>query len=128
MKKFLLVLTTMLFAIVALAGCGANNKQSSNEKVIKVGATTVPHAEILEQVKEDLAKDGIKLEIVEYSDYVQPNLNLNDKELDANYFQHVPYLDDFNAQNGTHIVSVAGIHVEPLGIYAGKLSSLSEIK
>ena len=75
MKKFLLILTTMLFAIVALAGCGADNKQGQN-KVIKVGATSVPHAEILEQIKDDLKKDGITLEIVEYSDYVQPNLNL----------------------------------------------------
>ena len=98
MKKFLLILTTMLFAIVALAGCGADNKQGQN-KVIKVGATSVPHAEILEQIKDDLKKDGITLEIVEYSDYVQPNLNLNDKELDANYFQHIPYLEDFVKQH-----------------------------
>jgi len=129
MKKFLLVLTTMLFAIVALAGCGANNKQSSNEKVIKVGATTVPHAEILEQVKEDLAKDGIKLEIVEYSDYVQPNLNLNDKELDANYFQHVPYLEDFIKQHPeVKLISAGGIHIEPMGVYSKKVKKLDELK
>ncbi|MBQ1855776.1 MAG: MetQ/NlpA family ABC transporter substrate-binding protein [Anaerovibrio sp.] len=129
MKKFLLVLTTMLFAIVALAGCGANDKQASQGKVIKVGATSVPHAEILEQVKEDLQKDGIKLEIVEYSDYVQPNLNLNDKELDANYFQHIPYLEDFVKQHPeVKLVNAGGIHIEPMGIYSKKVKNLKDLK
>ena len=127
MKKLLVVLAALAVAIFALAGCGGNNQAANNTKVLKVGATSVPHAEILEQIKDDLKKDGIELQIVEYSDYIQPNLNLNDKELDANYFQHIPYLDDFNAQNGTHIVSVAAIHVEPLGIYGGKQTSLDAI-
>ncbi len=128
MKKFLLILTTMLFAIAALAGCGADNKQGQN-KVIKVGATSVPHAEILEQIKDDLKKDGITLEIVEYSDYVQPNLNLNDKELDANYFQHIPYLEDFVKQHPeVKLVNAAGIHIEPMGIYSKKVKNLKDLK
>ena len=99
-----------------------------NGAEISVAASPTPHAEVLAVAKDILAQKGITLKIVEFTDYVQPNNVVESGEIDANYFQHVPYLDDFNAQNGTHIVSVAGIHVEPLGIYAGKLSSLSEIK
>jgi len=91
---------------------------------ISVAASPTPHAEILEVAKGLLAEKGIELEIVEFTDYVQPNNVVESGDLDANYFQHVPYLDDFNAQNGTHLVSVAAIHVEPMGIYGGKLNSL----
>ena len=99
-----------------------------NGAEISVAASPTPHAEVLAVAKDILAQKGITLKIVEFTDYVQPNNVVESGEIDANYFQHVPYLDDFNEQNGTHIVSVAGIHVEPLGIYAGKLSSLSDIK
>ena len=99
-----------------------------NGAEISVAASPTPHAEVLAVAKDILAQKGITLNIVEFTDYVQPNNVVESGEIDANYFQHVPYLDDFNDQNGTHIVSVAGIHVEPLGIYAGKLSSLSDIK
>ena len=95
---------------------------------ITVAASPTPHAEILKIAQGILAEKDITLDIKEFTDYVQPNNVVESGEIDANYFQHVPYLDDFNAQNGTHIVSVAGIHVEPLGIYSGKLSSLSDIK
>ncbi|MDD6981058.1 MAG: MetQ/NlpA family ABC transporter substrate-binding protein [Clostridia bacterium] len=95
---------------------------------IKVAASPTPHADILRVVKDILAARGITLEIVEYQDYVIPNNVVESGEVDANYFQHVPYLDDFNTENGTHIVSVAVIHVEPLGIYGGKQSSLDPIK
>lgn len=95
---------------------------------IKVAASPTPHADILRVVKDILAARGITLEIVEYQDYVIPNNVVESGEVGANYFQHVPYLDDFNAENGTHIVSVAVIHVEPLGIYGGKQSSLDPIK
>jgi len=97
-------------------------------QTVKVAASPTPHAEILAIAKEILAKKDITLEIVEFTDYVQPNNVVQSGELDANYFQHVPYLDDFNEQNKTTIVSVAAIHVEPMGIYGGKLSSLEEIK
>ena len=95
---------------------------------IKVAASPTPHADILRVVKDILAARGITLEIVEYQDYVIPNNVVESGEVDANYFQHVPYLNDFNAENGTHIVSVAVIHVEPLGIYGGKQTTLDPIK
>jgi D-methionine transport system substrate-binding protein len=95
---------------------------------LKVGATPVPHAEILKVAQAELAKQNIKLEIVEYTDYVQPNVALNSKELDANFFQHVPYLNDFNSKNGTDLFSLVAVHFEPLGLYPGKTKSLADLK
>ena len=95
---------------------------------ITVAATPSPHAEVLAVAKEILAEKDITLTIKEFTDYVQPNNVVESGEIDANYFQHVPYLDDFNAQNGTHIVSVAVIHVEPLGLYGGKQTTLDALK
>ena len=93
----------------------------------KVAASPAPHAEILAVAKDILAKKNITLDIVEFTDYVQPNNVVDGGELDANYFQHQPYLDDFNKQNGTKVVSVAAIHNEPMGLYAGKTSSLDGV-
>ena len=95
---------------------------------ISVAASPAPHAEILEIAKDILSEKDIPLKIVEFTDYVQPNNVVESGEIDANYFQHVPYLDDFNNENGTHIVSVGGIHVEPMGIYGGKQTNLDAIK
>lgn len=97
------------------------------EETIRVGASVTPHAEILEVVKPILAEQGYELEIVEYNDYILPNTATESGEIMANYFQHQPYLDDFNAENDTHLVSVAAIHYEPFGIYAGKRDSLEDI-
>ncbi len=97
-------------------------------KTISVAASPTPHAEILAIAKDILSAKGIKLDIQEYNDYVVPNNIVEDGTVLANYFQHVPYLDDFNAENGTHLVSVAAIHVEPLGLYGGKQSSLDKLK
>lgn len=97
-------------------------------ETITVAASPAPHSEILEVAKEILAAKNITLDIKEFTDYVQPNNVVESGEVDANYFQHTPYLDDFNEQNGTHIVSVAAIHVEPLGIYGGKQNTLDAIK
>lgn len=97
-------------------------------EVLKVGASITPHAEILAQVKDTLAQEGYDLQVVEYNDYVLPNTALEDDELDANFFQHQPYLDDFNAENGTHLVSVAAVHFEPFGLYAGKTDSIANLK
>lgn len=105
-----------------------SDAQAEDDKVIKVGASVTPHAEILEQVKDTLAEQGYTLEIVEYNDYVLPNTALEAGDLDANFFQHQPYLDDFNAENGTHLVSVAKVHFEPFGIYAGKTDSLDALQ
>ena len=97
-------------------------------QTVTVAASPTPHAEILAIAKDILAEKGITLEVTEFTDYVQPNNVVESGEIDANYFQHVPYLDDFNAQNGTHLTSVAAIHVEPLGIYGGKQTSLDPLK
>ena len=135
-----LIIITALTAGV-LTGCGQssgtvskdeNSEQTSEiEKElepIRVGAGVTPHAEILREIQDDLEEKGYALEVVEYNDYVLPNTALEDGDLDANYFQHKPYLDDFNAENGTHIVGVANVHFEPLGIYAGKTKSLADLK
>ncbi|MDW5300233.1 MAG: MetQ/NlpA family ABC transporter substrate-binding protein [Sedimentibacter sp.] len=139
-KLFILVLVVAL-SLTIFAGCQKNeeapaqtpsNETPAAEKPaeltkITVAASPVPHAEILEQVKTDLAEKGYELEIVEFSDYVQPNLVVDAGDIDANFFQHKPYLDDFNAENGTKIVSVAAVHYEPLGIYPGKSDDLANI-
>ena len=137
MKKFAALIASLLLVVFAVAGCGSDNKQaassssssSSQGKVLKVGATAVPHAEILEVVKPLLAKEGIDLQIVEFSDYVQPNLALNDKELDANFFQHAPYLENFMIEHSdVKLANAGGIHIEPMGIYSKKIKSLNELK
>ena len=119
-----LILALALTSAIALTGCGS---KESDEKVIKVGATPAPHAEVLEVVKDKLAEEGYTLEIVEYNDYILPNRAVSEGEIDANYFQHKPYLDSFNEQNGTNLVSAGAIHYEPFGIYAGKTASLEEL-
>ncbi len=123
-KKIVSVLLAVSVVATLLSGCG--KKESDN--VIKVGATPTPHAEILKVIEDNLAEKGYTLEVVEYNDYIIPNTATESGELDANYFQHQPYLDDFNAENGTHLVAVAGVHFEPFGIYAGKTKSLDELK
>lgn len=115
---------------LVIAGCGSD-KQSEKAAspapsvTIKVGASPVPHAEILGNVKEALAKEGINLQVIEFTDYVQPNLALNDKELDANFFQHQPYLDNFNSEHNLKLVSAGAVHLEPMGVYSSKLKDLS---
>ncbi len=125
MKKVLSVILALALLSCALcfAGCG-----EKNENVIKVGASPAPHAEILEVCKEILAEQGITLEIVEFTDYVQPNTATESGEIMANYFQHVKYLGDFNKENGTHLVSAASIHYEPFGLYAGKTDAIADLK
>ncbi len=123
-------LCAIAFAVVCVAGlaaCGQSGSSADGDKTIKVGASPTPHAEILNAVKDELAKDGYTLEVVEYNDYIQPNTALEDGQLDANYFQHVTYLNDFNEENGTHLVDAADIHFEPFGLYAGKTSSLDAL-
>ena len=135
MKKItsLILALVLAFSLVSLSACGDKatddkNSDSADDKVITVGASATPHAEILEQVKQVLADEGYELKIVTYDDYVLPNQALADGTLDANYFQHKPYLDDFNAENNTHIVSVSAIHVEPMGLYGGLQTSLDALK
>lgn len=119
MKKII----ALAIALVLVLSCAA-----LAETKLKVGATPAPHAEILEIVKDILAEQDITLEIVQYNDYVIPNTAVENGDIDANYFQHVLYLGNFNEENGTHLVEVAKIHYEPFGIYAGKTASLEELE
>ena len=129
MKKTLCIVLAIVLALAALTGCGSSSSAASaaDDKIIKVGASATPHAEVLEAVKEAVKAEGYELEIVIYDDYVLPNKALADGELDANYFQHTPYLNSYNASNGTNLVSAALIHYEPFGVYANGVSALSEL-
>lgn len=129
MKKAGILFVTIILAVGVIAGCGKKEEslKEKNLEKITVGASPVPHAQILEYAKKSLKEKGYELEIVEFTDYVQPNKALLSKELDANYFQHQPYLDDYNKKNKTDILGLAGIHYEPLGLYGGKTKSLDQI-
>ena len=136
MKKLLLVLTAVFF----LLACGGTKEESKGtegaskdsaatktEKLV-IGATPVPHQELLELVKEDLKAQGVELEIVQFNDYIQPNKLLGTKELDANFFQHVPYMEQFGKENNLDLVSVGGVHVEPMAVYSKKIKNLNDLK
>ena len=146
MKKTLSIVLALVLALAALTGCGsAASAPAATEapaaadtaadaaeapaelEVIKVGASATPHAEILESVKDALAAEGYDLQVVIYDDYILPNKALADGELDANYFQHTPYLNSYNASNGTDLVSAALIHYEPFGIYGNGVTSLADL-
>ena len=115
-------------APAASSSADASSSAASGETVkLKVGATPAPHAEILEQVKPILAEQGIDLEIVQYNDYNTPNDAVEDGSLDANYFQHITYMNDYNEKNGTHLVNAGTIHYEPFGLYAGKTASIDAL-
>lgn len=149
MKKVLAIVLALTL-VFALAACGsaetatadptaapaeetaeaeatAEATEETANEVITVGASSTPHAEILEQIKPLLAEEGYDLEIVIFDDYVLPNTALEDGELDANYFQHTPYLDSFNESNGTHLVAAASIHYEPFGLWGNGLASLDDV-
>ena len=124
MKKFLAVLLTGAIAAGVLPGCGG---KGADDKVIKVAASATPHAELLEQAKPILTEKGYDLQVTVYDDYIQPNEVVEGGDFDANYFQHIPYLDSFNEEKGTHLVNAGGIHYEPFGIYPGTKSDLSAV-
>jgi len=144
MKKVCTIALSALLALSLLAGCGSSSGSSASAPaasgsaagsaapaetvILKVGASITPHAEILAQCKPILAEQGIDLEVVEYTDYVQPNTAVEEGDLDANYFQHVNYLNWFNGDYGTHLVSACTVHYEPFGIYAGKVSAIADLK
>ncbi|MDR2610843.1 MAG: MetQ/NlpA family ABC transporter substrate-binding protein [Clostridiales Family XIII bacterium] len=135
-KTIIVALIVLALAFAGLSACGKDKDDSAGadeggakENVtITVGASPTPHAEILNEVVSDLAEQGITLKVQEFTDYVLPNTALDEGELDANYFQHTPYLDEFNAEKGTKIVSIAPIHYEPFGVYPGKSKSLADIQ
>lgn len=129
MKK--LLLTAVLIGSIATSaiGCGAKaeTKKTVEKTKIVIGASSTPHAEILEQVKPILKKAGFDLEIKVFDDYVLPNTGVNEGSLDANFFQHVPYLTEFNAKNGTKLVPTVKVHVEPLGVYSKKIKDIKNV-
>ena len=125
MKKIISLVLALTLALALFASCG---EKKLSEKTIIVGASATPHAEILEQVKEALAAEGYTLEIKIFDDYVLPNIALQDGEIDANYFQHTPYLNSFNASNKTDLVSAALIHYEPFGLYGNGVASVADAK
>ena len=137
MKKLLLIFSALLLVVFA-AGCGGDNKPASSgapassggaKVTLKVGASPMPHAELLEQVKPILAKQNIDLKVIEFSDYIQPNMALGDKELDANFFQHEPYLLNFiDEHKNLKLKNAGGVHVEPMGVYSKKIKKLDELK
>lgn len=118
------IILSLVIGSIALTGCGGKD---GDDKTIKVGASPAPHAEILKEVESELEKDGYKLEVVEFQDYVQPNKALDAGDIDANYFQHKPYMDEFNAKQETELVSIGAIHYEPLGLYQGEKKSIDEL-
>ncbi|QHW30368.1 ABC transporter substrate-binding protein [Paenibacillus rhizovicinus] len=142
-KASLTILALVLIAVLSACGAknndnagnsagsnttGAGNNAGTKEITLKVGASPVPHAEILNFIKPALKEQGINLEVVEFNDYVQPNTQLHEKQLDANFFQHAPYLEGFNKDKGYDLVSVAGVHIEPFGGYSKKVKSMDELK
>ena len=143
MKKLTSLLLSGVLTAGLLTGCGGTSSQPSTAPsapqdsatpssslegtTIKVGASPAPHAEILEVVKDILAEQGVTLEIVEFNDYIIPNTAVESGELDANYFQHITYMNEFNESDGTHLVSAAEVHYEPFGLYAGKTDSIDAL-
>lgn len=135
MKRKLLALALALGLTATLAACGGSGSPSGSASgsapaetvTLKVAASATPHAGILNAVKDVLAQQGIDLQVTEYGDYVVPNTAVEEGSEDANYFQHLPYLDNFNTENGTHLVSAGGVHIEPMGVYAGKTKTLADL-
>ena len=133
--KKIIALAAAAALTLSLAACSGNNSSSTADNsssdasstVIRVGASPSPHAEILEFAKDQLAAKGYELEIVEFTDYVMPNVALYEGDLDANFFQHTPYIDNYNGQNGTDLVSACKVHFEPMGLYSETLTSVSDV-
>ena len=130
-KLSVLAAVTLVAAAAFVSGCGSNAPAGGTEitknTVVTVAATPVPHSEILNEIKPLLAKEGIDLKIIEFTDYVKPNLALADKEVDATFHQHLPFLEKFNAEHNTNLVSAGNVHIEPMGVYSHKIKTLSDL-
>jgi D-methionine transport system substrate-binding protein len=132
MKKLISVFLIALLTLTAV-GCSKESNESisnngSQTEVIKIGVTPEPHGRIVQLIKDDLKEEGIEIEIVEFTDYVTPNLALNDGDLDANFFQHEPYLNDFIKEKNVNLVSIGAVHIEPMGLYSSKYESIDQIE
>ncbi|MCI1208596.1 MAG: MetQ/NlpA family ABC transporter substrate-binding protein [Treponema sp.] len=127
MKKNLTTAAAVLAATLIALPVFSGGSKDKDKRVLTIGATPEPHAEILNLVKDDLAKEGITLKVVEFTDYVTPNEAVESGEIDGNYFQHAPYMETFNKEKGYHLVSVAGVHIEPLALYSKKYTKTADI-
>lgn len=130
-KRFSILAAVLVLALGILTACGGGSDSGSGDsadKTIKVAASPTPHAEILNAISDELAADGWTLEVIEFDDYVQPNVATTDGDVDANYFQHVPYLDEYNEQNGTDLVAVGNVHYEAMGVYKGTKDSFDALE
>lgn len=130
-KLSVLAAVTLVAAAAFVSGCGSNapagGTETTKNTVVTVAATPVPHSEILNEIKPLLAKEGIDLKIIEFTDYVKPNLALADKEVDATFHQHLPFLEKFNAEHNTNLISAGNVHIEPMGVYSHKIKTLSDL-
>ena len=132
-RKFSILALVLVLALGALSACGGGSSSGSEggddsaDKTIKVAASPTPHAEILGSISDALAEEGWTLEVVEFEDYVQPNVATTEGDVDANYFQHVPYLDEYNTENGTDLVAVGNVHYEAMGVYKGSKDSFDAL-
>lgn len=128
MKKTKLLSLVLAGALtLGLVGCGGSTEKKEDDKVIKIGVTSVPHEEIVNAIKPLVEEKGYTLKITPFDDYNTPNTAVYEGELDANYFQHIPYLEEFNVEHGTNLVNAGGIHIEPIGVYSKKYTSLDEL-
>jgi D-methionine transport system substrate-binding protein len=130
MEPFMVVRRAILvlgLAVMTLAACGPKEPKASAPNTLTVAATAIPHAEILEFIKPKLAAEGLNIEIKVFNDYVQPNTQVAEKRIDVNYFETLPYLNDFNREKGTTLVTITGVHVEPIGAYSAKWKSIAEV-
>ncbi len=124
MKKISLIFLTLILTFALFTGCG----KEENSNKIKIGVSPVPHSEIIEFIKDDLEKDGVEVEIVEFTDYLIPNKALDDKDIDANFFQHEPYMNDFREKENLDIVSLGAVHIEPMGLFSTKYDNINDLK
>jgi len=124
LKKISLIFLTLILTFTLFTGCG----KEENSNKIKIGVSPVPHSEIIEFIKDDLEKDGVEVEIVEFTDYIIPNKALDDKDIDANFFQHEPYMNDFREKEDLDIVSLGAVHIEPMGLFSTKHDNINDLK
>lgn len=127
-KRFSIIAAVLVLTLSILTACGGGGGASEEDKTIKVAASPTPHAEILNSISDALAEEGWTLEVIEFDDYVQPNVATTDGDVDANYFQHIPYLDQYNDENGTTLVPVGNVHYEAMGAYKGTKDSFDALE
>lgn len=125
MKKFTLVTLIIILVSTSLVGC---SKSENSDNLIRMGVSPRPHRELIEFIEEDLKEEGIELKIIEFDDYIKPNLALAEKELDANFFQHEPYMNNFKEEKNIEIISIGGVHIEPMGLYSTKFETIDELE